>query len=823
MKKKIIVVLLALVAAFSLGLVGCSKDNAATKTFVVTFDTGTGGSAVPSQTVQNGKKATKPADPTNAAGDSFVEWQLNGTAWRFETDIVTKDITLTAKWRAFSTEPTEVAMEDVPFSSNLTWYQGNLADSTTKVYYKTPEAEGFTELAGTRTVTAQASGMDRVTFTPTTIPQGGYYSVKIVTAGETEAEYAVPENLLFKGAGTKTNPYMVSTNTEFNKIIRDEAYASKCYAQVKNLQHVDILDPIFIDEEAKLTFSGTYDGKGYTVSFTGDGGLFHKLAAGATVKDLTVSGSVTASETNLYAVGGLTDENGGTIDNVIAKVSVVDGKGSGALVANAPIPDKDAISAGGGGVAGVNKKDGVIRNSTHSGSGSVKAAVGGGGIAAYNFGLIEKCNSTATLPAGNQANSAKSSNDYSFTGGMAGFNYGAIRKCAVTGRVFAQSAYAAVGDGNEGKQQGFGGIAAYNGAGAVIEECSFVRAATAKEFIPKDKATELGDSSNNLGVASIHGDMYVGGIAGINDGSIAYSYVNCAIIAGRDYVGGIAGKNEGTVANSYAVAEVVTKDDKGLPTSAGAKTTATTYRIAPGGGTDCVYLPLAKTDGSVWVSGTATAPVVPALSAAQIGTLNTGAAKFADDGLLLWQKGIVTGVSLPAAKTIKFLETATLTAEVYPANAPDQTVGWSSSNPEIVSVDAEGNIKGLQVGAATITATTHDGGFTAECVVTVEDYNQVTSILVTCDELTLPEVNNSKDRLKVNQGTVFTLKVTVNPEDADYPGYTFESSNSRATVTKDGVVTVVTNADNAGSFSIKIIPEDPGFAVQEFRFSSVAV
>ena len=47
------------------------------------------------------------------------------------------------------------------------------------------------------------------------------------------------------------------------------------------------------------------------------------------------------------------------------------------------------------------------------------------------------------------------------------------------------------------------------------------------------------------------------------------------------------------------------------------------------------------------------------------------------------------------------------------------SVTWSSSNPKIVSVDQEGNIKGLRQGTATITATTEDGE-TAACEVTVK-------------------------------------------------------------------------------------------------------
>ena len=64
--------------------------------YTVTFDSN-GGSAVPSQTVEENKKATAPNNPTKANND-FVEWQLDGVKYDFNT-AVTKDIKLVAKWK----------------------------------------------------------------------------------------------------------------------------------------------------------------------------------------------------------------------------------------------------------------------------------------------------------------------------------------------------------------------------------------------------------------------------------------------------------------------------------------------------------------------------------------------------------------------------------------------------------------------------------------------------------------------------------------------------------------------------------------------------
>ena len=64
--------------------------------YTVTFDSN-GGSSVPSQTVYEGNKASKPSDPTKTDND-FVEWQLNGSKYDFNK-VVTGDITLVAKWQ----------------------------------------------------------------------------------------------------------------------------------------------------------------------------------------------------------------------------------------------------------------------------------------------------------------------------------------------------------------------------------------------------------------------------------------------------------------------------------------------------------------------------------------------------------------------------------------------------------------------------------------------------------------------------------------------------------------------------------------------------
>ena len=82
----------------------------------------------------------------------------------------------------------------------------------------------------------------------------------------------------------------------------------------------------------------------------------------------------------------------------------------------------------------------------------------------------------------------------------------------------------------------------------------------------------------------------------------------------------------------------------------------------------------------------------------------------------------VTGVTLSQTQASLYYNrtpnTLTLTATVAPANATNQAVTWTSSNPSVATVE-NGVVTALACGTAVITATTQDGNHTATCTVTV--------------------------------------------------------------------------------------------------------
>jgi uncharacterized repeat protein (TIGR02543 family) len=73
---------------------------------VVTFNTGEGGPALPSQAVDIGGKAARPASDPEKTGFEFDGWfkdQLGLTPWDFDSDTVEADTTIYAKWTALYT------------------------------------------------------------------------------------------------------------------------------------------------------------------------------------------------------------------------------------------------------------------------------------------------------------------------------------------------------------------------------------------------------------------------------------------------------------------------------------------------------------------------------------------------------------------------------------------------------------------------------------------------------------------------------------------------------------------------------------------------
>lgn len=191
-----------------------------------------------------------------------------------------------------------------------------------------------------------------------------------------------------------------------------------------------------------------------------------------------------------------------------------------------------------------------------------------------------------------------------------------------------------------------------------------------------------------------------------------------------------------------------------------------------------------------------------------------------------WAKiGEVTGVKLNKTELNLYIgDTTKLIATVMPENATNKTVTWESSNPDVVSVDSEGNVKALKEGTATITVTTEEGKFTATVKITVtkkvtkpttndEPTNNGNTGNSGNTETTTPTetvvkvtgVSLDKTTLTLTEGDSSKLTATVNPSNANNKNVTWVSSNTSVVTVdsngnvkalKDGTATItVTTVD----------------------------
>ncbi|MBQ3427287.1 MAG: Ig-like domain-containing protein [Clostridia bacterium] len=140
------------------------------------------------------------------------------------------------------------------------------------------------------------------------------------------------------------------------------------------------------------------------------------------------------------------------------------------------------------------------------------------------------------------------------------------------------------------------------------------------------------------------------------------------------------------------------------------------------------------------------------------------------------EKVDVTGITLGQAElSVEKGRSATISANIEPSNASKKGVTWTTSDSSVATVQ-RGVVTGVNPGTATITATTNDGGFTADCKVNVWS-TPVTGITVSSETL--------------NVGSFLSKKLTaaVVPSDASDQNYTWSSSNSSvATVDAGGNV-----------------------------------
>lgn len=126
----------------------------------------------------------------------------------------------------------------------------------------------------------------------------------------------------------------------------------------------------------------------------------------------------------------------------------------------------------------------------------------------------------------------------------------------------------------------------------------------------------------------------------------------------------------------------------------------------------------------------------------------------------------VEGVSIQGAPTFKVGATGRFGATITPANATNKNVTWTSSNPAVMTIDANsGAVRALAVGTTVITVTTEDGNKTAtyDVTVTAATTNAVTGVSIS-------------KTLVVGKGATKALTATVAPSNATNKNVTWKTS-----------------------------------------------
>lgn len=211
-----------------------------------------------------------------------------------------------------------------------------------------------------------------------------------------------------------------------------------------------------------------------------------------------------------------------------------------------------------------------------------------------------------------------------------------------------------------------------------------------------------------------------------------------------------------------------------------------------------------RSDGTVWVTG--------GTSFAQLGNGTTVGSKVPVQVLGSGGVGYLNLLSNPpvevAAESVSIAgesayqllvhDTLSLTATVAPETASNQSVAWTSSEPAVAAIDADGNLKAIAEGETVITATTASGGHSAAVTVQVRAV-RVTGVSIAGDAeiLTIPGYT----------GELYLTASTV-PADASNQAMTWSSSDETIVkVTQTGTIM----PQKLGRATVTVTSEDGGF------------
>lgn len=589
---------------------------------------------------------------------------------------------------------------------------------------------------------------------------------------ELEHSYYTKQTVGFKGKGTKAEPYEIYTASDLSRI------NSRSYYKLMN--DIDLTEWINQNSPIKgwipvgLAGGGSMrqlDGDGHKVTglwsnstdefygliantqeaticnlsvFTAEG----KSVKGANNVGMVVGKAVTTVFSNVIANGNIegTDYVGG-ITGYCADNTYTNCRMTGTVTGHNYV---GGISSGYG--DGSTYED-VVFDGTVTGNDYV------GGIAGQSTGLITATHSDASVTGNN------------FVGGLVGQSASDITECYTTGTVSATNNKACYA----------GGITGVNN-GSITDSYS---SANVNSGVVDGSVT-----NNEL-------QQYAGGIAGYSYGPITRCFASGDLFAVK-FGAGIVGYNDGvnaTTSHCYAINDRI---DVSNVTGIALRVIGGIKNNAPSPGNDNYAL------STMVVSvNNVTQKIYDDLLhgfSRSLNELKQSATYRAngwdmenvwdiDEGMGFPFLRASAATNTPIATALNIEEEVTIfKGDTYPIqvnilpNTASTNLRWTSSDPNVVSVNDQGVVFGVLAGRETITAATLDGsGLTATCVVTVREH------AVPATGITL-----NREAVTMTVGQALTLEATVLPENADMQNVVWNSIDATvATVNSHGVVTAM--------------------------------
>ena len=221
---------------------------------------------------------------------------------------------------------------------------------------------------------------------------------------------------------------------------------------------------------------------------------------GGTVENVV---NATRVESNGDNVGGLIGSNSGNVTN---------GRNNGEITGNQYV----------GGLVGSNEADSTLTNLVNDSSASITGEMYVGGIAGSNAGTITAMNEDTEEGSDTLLINRGTITGQQYVGGVAGVNKngGRIENTNNDVELFVKD--------STKPAQYFGGVAGVNENGATI-----------------------GNATNTADV-NADGASYVGGVVGLNKGTLENMAGNTGNVTGKDFVGGVAGRNESEISGVIA-------------------------------------------------------------------------------------------------------------------------------------------------------------------------------------------------------------------------------------------------------------------------------